>query len=703
MSAGPINRPGTYASQEAGQNAANYFGRDTIANRPAASSANLNGKFWATDLGILYESNGIIWREIACTDTPRNDSILIVPPAYMQTSSDTAVTLSSANHGVEFSFALPGDLSLSSVAWWLKTLTESGNINISLCSEDGTSICVDGDYNGLSTANIAPTMTTDALPSPNAVAATSETAGFEAYKALDGLTTSDDGWRSTAAPSAGSPQSWVWDCGSGNSKTINVVDVYAINDADANVRAFPTTRTWWGSNLVSPNKDNDVDWVQINGAHSLPFTASDPGAASFMRDFLSNGTAYRWIRCKVTARSGTNNYTSVGLFKFYTSESHRCGGTQLASLATVSCGTAGHWNGATIAMPYQMQRNTRLVLRFTGSAGANFALSENIWNTGPGCAFPDLIQSTKGVFCRYTTDNWVTFSVLRVNSVPAMLNVIINPSSTYLSPQLFLCRGKGDKIYLPASGATPGTTVIIPPEGILVPGIEDLSGNTLATILSSPETAVSYTVYAYDNNGLTAEASAVASTINEGVEVKAGYTNHRKIGVFWPVERQTGKQAPIDVSDARGLAWLGRKVSWRRHNPYNSSTAVTSEYIYATNDFTPWMKNDDWTVFVGVDGGAELIAEMYNVNASQGSQERHLGLAINGTRPFPWQSRPTGLANSYTTGSLGRFTQKLRAGCHVLRPLNAASASGLDVMYFPGSPYYLNPRYRAAFFGWLEP
>jgi hypothetical protein len=219
-----------------------------------------------------------------------------------------------------------------------------------------------------------------------------------------------------------------------------------------------------------------------------------------------------------------------------------------------SGGSADSWVRLAVSAgaQYQLMRNRTYWLVHKGSGAADFSPSTRRRHTGTGSMFPD------GTKTMTTTDGGSSWNPAQQDSKDACWNVIINGGPDHV-PKLHFGRADGRYVFIPGSGS-----VQIPEEGVLL---------DCSTLTADTE----YNVYVYDDNGTPAlEASTTGRVTSNGIEVKAGSTTKRFLGMIRPKEIQAGKQGPVDVGDRRlvGEPGVGRSIV--KLNPYVSET-ITSQ------------------------------------------------------------------------------------------------------------------------------
>ncbi|MBI5248432.1 MAG: hypothetical protein HY912_02960 [Desulfomonile tiedjei] len=566
--------------------------------------------------GMLATPGGSYEDIVNLNEASSSPCRLSVPPAYMQTLGARAVALSSDNHKIGFAFTPEVDFGLSSISLYVANVNSTGNVAISLHESDDTAVEPNGLVNGR-TQNSAPVMTANNVPSPYSVTArdssnnNAETEGFEAYKAVDGSIASDNGFRSNAVPGSVAPIFWAIDFGSGNAKIINKFRLSSFSNADANVRAFPKAFTLWGSNVTSPAYNTDADWVQVTGPTSW-VAETDPGTGGCREYYLTNSSAHRHYRFKITDRNGSNAYTAIGEILLFEAESKPCPGTLIQSLGTKAVGSSGSiWIRHTFPAR-QLYRGRRVWLVFSGQSGADFSLCSRRWGSSAGSMFPDGCESRE-------TTNGTAWTESLQDSKPALVNVVLNSTENHV-PQLVYGRFSGRHVHVPGQGLS-----AVPESGIA------LNCETLA-----PE--VLYNVYLSSNSGtLTLEASTTSRIVNEGIEVKNGSTSSRFLGVICPTNRISSYRGPIDTEDFRGVCNLHNRLRkpLGRRNPYSANT---SENLDGKKFWMDWNNGDFISRIATL--GCNFFFKM--VFTFTGQNYPLIAVGINGASPMQWNSNAGG-------------------------------------------------------------
>ncbi len=573
---------------------------------------------------------------------------LYVPPAYTHTSGDAAVALTSANHKVALGFIPEIDFALDAISFYVTAIGTTGEVTIGLHAE-GTAIEPNGELNG-SCTNVAASMTANDAPSPcvvglwDSAGANAEVSGFEAYRAVDGSHSPNNGVRSNAAPTAGAPIYYTIDFGPGNAKIINRYRFYPFNNTDANVRAFPRAWTFWGSNAENPAVNTDADWTELSG--SSPWTAVADyyaSAASHSDYMVTNATAYRHYCWKITDRNGTSDYVSLGEIQLLEAQSKAAPGSLLQPLGSKAVGSSTDtWLRHTFDS-YPLQRGTKYWIVITGADSSDFALSVRRNTPAAGSMFPD------GCSTKQSTDGNV-WTQSQQDNRPAMLNVVLNPTVNHC-PQLMYGRCNGQEV--PLYEGSMWSCATIPAEGIKL-SCEALSPST------------KYHVYLYDSSGtLTLEATTAERTLQDGVEVKSGASSRSFVGVVAVDSVQSGYQGPLDVPDARFVR--------NRYNPILKELSKDPNYVgYTRADHggDGWEKlnnNDDFMMrVVSISHETLVCALTVYISSTYGPI---FGLAVDDVLPAcknrfsPYIGGGTGGVISLT------FNVSLQEGSHSIWPI----------------------------------
>jgi hypothetical protein len=526
---------------------------------------------------------------------PQKTGRLWVPPAYMQTSGDREVALTSANHKLAVAFVPEIDFALSSLSFYVTGAGSGGSVSIDVCEDGGSSLEPNGLFNGL-TSKVPLVMTANNAPSPYVVTArditnvNAETVGFEAYKAMDGSTAVDAGFRSNAVPTSPAPIYWAIDFGPGSAKVINKFRFVSFSNADINVRAYPRTFTFWGSNEVSPAYNTDVGWTQLVGSSAWN-SENDPGSTSARDYHVRNAESYRHYRWKITDRNGIAAYTSLGEIHLFEAENRTAPGQVIQSLGSMNTGvTADVWVRHTF-QPVQLWRGKKVWLVFSGQIGATSRLSVRRWNTSPASMFPDGCESKEN------DGNFWTQSLQ--DNKPALMNVVLNSTQNHV-PQLMYGRQSGKCVYLPQTGLRD-----IPETGIAL-NCEALTAGAL------------FSVYLRLQDGsLQLHASATKRTVNQGIEVKSDDPSCLFLGTMYAFNHRSTFQGPIDVMDWRGIAYRGMKKTFGKWCPF---AAETYEPLFPAKMWIP-ASGSDFKVYAALLDNSQVYLE-FNVSFNSMSNFR---------------------------------------------------------------------------------
>ena len=163
----------------------------------------------------------------------------------------------------------------------------------------------------------------------------------------------DTYWESDVAPTDLEPIHLTYDFGAMVTTTIASVRIQSSNDRTAQERAFPTLVSIYGSNVASPQIDDEDDWTVLRGNTEL----LDPGVRSWSKWLKMEGTtAYRYIRIKVLARSGDQNFVKIGNVQLQT----------IANSSTINYSTgAVHLKFASNVSNSQQINSTYLISDYT--------------------------------------------------------------------------------------------------------------------------------------------------------------------------------------------------------------------------------------------------------------------------------------------------------------------------------------------------
>jgi hypothetical protein len=543
---------------------------------------------------------------------------ICVPPAYVQPAGDAAIPLTSAHHKVAFGFTPEVDFALDALSLYVTAVGTPGSLAVDIFN-DGEALQPAGEFNS-NFLNVAPTaMTANSSPSPFVVAlrdkngANAEAVGFEAYRGFDGSLAVSNGIRSNAIPTPSDPIYLTLDFGSGNAKAINRFWFHSFYSTDVNVRAFPKAFTLWASTIESPTVNTDADWTQLTGLSS--WTAeTDPGNIVPKEYCVNNTITFRHYRWKITDRNGSNAYVAFGEVKLFEADVQSSPDSLIQSLGSMDVGaTPDVWIRHAFA-PCQLQRGKKYWIVFTGEDSKDFSLSKRRFTQAAGSMFPDGCETKESADsgAAWTPATQTENSVVR----KAMLNVILQ-STVHHATQLVFGRMNGPSVSL--SSGSEWVPRVIPPGGI--------SLNCEALIANSR-----YYVYLSDSAGtLTLEASPLAPSLHDGMEVEPTSPAKRFVGIAGMVTIRPGYQGPLDLPDARLV-----------RNRYNTVVKVGTKdpgYLGQTSWSVAALMTNKWLVpFDNNDLAVRLVSweEAPPVTAFvvlSANQKGRLGVAVDGCLP----------------------------------------------------------------------
>jgi hypothetical protein len=331
------------------------------------------------------------------------------------------------------------------------------------------------------------------------------------------------------------------------------------------------------------------------------------------------------------------------------------GGIESTLTGTVipSGSSNGVWKRLTLDNVVQLHRGKRYHLLFMpADMNVSVSLSCNRQNPAPGSGLVPECQSS------VTTDQGATWTAIVKDNRPALLNVVLNSTPNH-SPQLVYGRSNGKDIAL--YDGLKWESREIPEAGISF-SCEGLTAETL------------YNIYLHDNAGtLSLEASTAPRMIIDGIEVKSEAPSHRYLGLVCPIERQTGLQAPIKVSDRMGVynAYNRRPTFVGKPAPY----AVSTE---GSGSDTSWVAISDFTAEF-ITGDQCRLASDFSLASVTGTRLTILldGAALSDV-PVSWTTRTSDLISVHAEFMLSE-------GCHTVCP----AASGWPVFdYSLYNPIY---------------
>lgn len=117
-------------------------------------------------------------------------------------------------------------------------------------------------------------------------------------------------YSSLAAPTLLNPIIMTYDFGSGNAIDFGSIRFQGAGLSDYNSRATPKQINIWGSNLASPNINNDSDWTIIKGFTTLPELLSQQYTDWIILN--TSPSTYRHLRIKIFDRYGNSNTVKLG-------------------------------------------------------------------------------------------------------------------------------------------------------------------------------------------------------------------------------------------------------------------------------------------------------------------------------------------------------------------------------------------------------
>jgi len=327
--------------------------------------------------------------------------------------------------------------------------------------------------------------------------------------------------------------------------------------------------------------------------------------------------------------------------------------TLLTGTTIASGSSSGVWKRLTPDNFVQLYRGKRYYLLFMpADMNVNVSLSCNRQNPAQDSGLVQECQSS------VTTDQGATWIPLVKDNRPALLNVVLNSTPNH-SPQLVYGRSNGKDVAL-YDGSKWGLREI--PEAGISFSCEGLTAETL------------YNIYLRDNAGtLSLEASTTRRMITDGVEVKSETSSHRYLGLVCPIERQTGLQAPIKVSD-----WMGVYNAYNRRPTLVGKPAPYAVSTEGSGSDTNWVAISDFTAKF-ITGDQCRLASDFSLASVNGTRLTILldGVALSDV-PISWTTCTSDLISVHAEFMLSE-------GCHTVCP----AASG-----WPAFDYSLyNPIY----------
>ncbi len=333
-----------------------------------------------------------------------------------------------------------------------------------------------------------------------------------------------------------------------------------------------------------------------------------------------------------------------GFFNFWISKADQNGDCIYGEhdlWGTVETGTTPHVWVRTTFDPIQLQRVQRYCIGLCangqeGNPVVSVSFSARRQNPAIGSGHP------QGCWSKISTDpDGQIWSNLQQDSRPALLNVVLNSTPNH-SPQLVYGRSIGKDVALYNGSVWESREI---PEAGITLNCESLLAETL------------YKIYLCDISGtLALEASITPQMITEGIEVSSEAPTHRYLGLVCPIERQTGFQAPIKVSDWMGLynAYNQRPTFVGKPPPYT----VTTEGSGSNAD---WVAISDFTAKVVAGHQSRLAADfsLASLNATR------LTILLDGVAlshvPISWTTRTSDLISVHAEFMLSE-------ACHAICP-----------------------------------
>ncbi len=327
--------------------------------------------------------------------------------------------------------------------------------------------------------------------------------------------------------------------------------------------------------------------------------------------------------------------------------------TLLAGATIASGSSSGVWKRLTLDTPAQLYRGKRYYLLFMpGGMDLDVSFSCNRQNPAQGSGLLPECRSS------VTADQGATWTPLVKDNRPALLNVVLNSTPNH-SPQLVYGRSNGKDVTL--HDAPKWELREIPEAGISF-SCEGLTAETL------------YNIYLHDNSGtLALEASTTGRMITEGVEVKSEAPSRRYLGLVCPIERHTGLQAPIKVSD-----WMGVYNAYNRCPTFVGKPAPYDVSTEGSGSDTNWVPISDFTAKF-ITGDRCRLASDFSLASVNGTRLTILldGVALSDV-PISWTTRTSDLISVHAEFMLSE-------GCHTVCP----AASGWPVFdYSLHNPIY---------------
>jgi hypothetical protein len=595
---------------------------------------------------------------------------LYVPPAYIQTSSDAAVQLTSEIDKVAFGFIPDVDFALSSVSFFVTAIGTTGNVGISL-HKDGSAVEPNGIFYNPSTVNSLAALSSNGSD----CSATSETEGFEAHKAFNHTASADDGWRSTATPTGGSPQALIRDLGAGNEQAFNRFRLWTFSSSDANVRAFPKTFT------IDADQ-NDNNWVTLVTVASETAVGWNASGQNFREHTCINPTAYQRYRINITDRDGTNAYVSIGELEMFSGETRPAPGAQLTLLGTTPVGeVADAWVRHTFDA-YQLKRNMKYWLVFSqfidlGDPSKDFSLSKRRMNPSNGSAFPE------GCVTKESTDGGITWTEALQDNQPALLNVVINSTEHHVPPLVY-GRYSGSHIPLYDVNSQSWVLKLIPEAGLSL--AMDYFRDAFQSALR-----IGYRVFVVlsPEDGSTVSLDAVVSDMlgyQDGIPTYEDDSSMRFVGLVYPIERVTGFWAPICCPD--------ELLVWNQDNRKRIAIGKRCPYAADTSMLVPlfvWFKwnNDDYRVRLLLGVPSVLTCYLGGMNAPGTNVALQSALIVDALPP-PLENTFTTEAQAATSHGAGLLQIVCEPGFHTVWPAERCGYMDNPAIVLRQQAYSLN-------------
>jgi hypothetical protein len=578
---------------------------------------------------------------------------LSVAPAFIQTAGDQAFQMNSANTSIALVFNRDIDEMLSSLSVYIKTISTTGNMNFGLYDTIRAPIA-DGTTNQNSRSCIPLAMTSNTAPSPLNVAFVDKdnaaVDGTTAYKCFNKLASAGDYCATTSYPDASHP--YHLGITIDKARVVNAITMMSVTNS-------PKDFTIWGSAAGSrPALNSDTDWTLLSTVNQVSWTDGTPYRFAF-----TNATAYLHYRISITTSTSTG-VMYIREIELIEAQYYELPNALLQDLGALDVGSsAGVWLRHTFT-GYQLIRGKTYALMATGTAAKDFSVSTRRLNATKGSSIP------AGCKVFTSADGKATWlpAFQDVAWQPAMWNIVLN-STTHHSPQLVYGRSKGSTI--PLYSGTAWSLATIPATGIFL---------NCEALTDSQE----YMIYLYDVTGtLTLEASTTVPVSQDGKDVMSGTTTKLRLGRFIPLERQTGYQAPIKVSDRMLVANLynAAPVCIGKGCPYSADTVLNWSLTLPVaapawcNIFGSLSKDIDCQIVS--EPGALLTA--YTIGF--GGAADNLALTLDG-------NMPSGEVVGSSTESSAFLTRNLDQGVHMLDLVSStANVNNITLCKISARPY----------------